>query len=64
MTNTAKLIALKKSGISGSSEAICFVKGWEAAISAASHTSHKIGDSMQENLIGNMIAKAIRSLKD
>lgn len=61
---TAEQRALKESEISGTSEAVCFIKGWRAAISAASSTAHEVGDSMKENLIGNMIADAIRSLKD
>lgn len=64
MTDTAKLIALKGAGITGASEAICFAKGWEAAIAAASDTAEKIGKSFGEAAIGHAIAKTIISLKD
>ena len=64
MPDTAKLRALKESGISGTSEAVCFAKGWAAAMDCASESIKGLCCSVQEDELGRAIAFAISTLKE
>jgi|HubBroStandDraft_4_1064222.scaffolds.fasta_scaffold00045_81 hypothetical protein len=57
MLDTAKLAAFKESGITGSSEAVCFAKGWEAAIGCALENKLISRDQIARALCESFYAK-------
>jgi hypothetical protein len=57
-------MALKESGISGTSEAVCFAKGWEAAMDCAAESIDALLSAVHERELGRTIAYAISTLKE
>lgn len=59
---TACSRAMAEDGITGVVEAVCYAKGWNAAVKAAELTAKQLADSIQEYSVGGMIAHGIASL--
>ncbi len=64
MADTAKLRAFKESGITGTSEAVCFAKGWGAAIDCAAESIGALLEAVHEPELARIIANAIATLKE